>query len=145
MSSDARELLSELRGAENPNACLMGKYQSSTNQEKQSLNELIGELEHNGYLSVLWGDDIAYHITLKRVNDADINGGTKNILIIGDNNRIKDSNIGVNNIISEKQEKKRFWEKHPFALALITAIIAAFIMMFSFWGQLVAFIEGLFS
>ena len=149
MSSAARELLSELKSANNPNACLEEKYNSCTDRERNSLNEAIGELERAGYLSVLWADNIAYHITLKNKEMDDVEEDDRNksetVLIIGDNNIIKNSNIGINNNQVGEQEKKRFWEKHPFALALITAIIAAFIMMFSFWGKIVAFIEGLFS
>lgn len=146
MNSDARALLTELRTAKNPNICLSEKYQSFTNAEKRTLNEAIRELERSGYLSVLWADNIAYYISLKKVDnvEADTNQ-SESILIIGNNNKITNSNIGTGNSISYEKDEKRFWEKHPFALALITAIIAAFIMMFSFWEKIVAFLEGLFS
>lgn len=152
MSSAARELLSELMSVSNPNEYLGKKYSSCTDQDKESLNAAIGELEQAGFLSVFWADNIAYRITLKNgstekdsIGDIENINGNETVLIIGDNNSIKNSSIGINNNIIGDQGKKGFWEKHPFALALITAIIATFIMMFSFWDKIVAFIEGLFS
>ena len=40
--------------------------------------------------------------------------------------------------------KKTFWEKHPLLLGVIGAVIAGVILTFSFWGKIVAFIEGVF-
>lgn len=147
MSSEARTLLNELKNAKDPNLYITDKYQSCTKQEKNSLNKTLGELERLGYLSVLWADNIAYFIAFKNGINDNVNNMNcaENVLIIGDNNKINNSNIGVNNSLVGEQEKKRFWEKHPLALALIATIIATFIMMFSFWDILVAFIEGLFS
>ncbi len=150
MSPSAKELLSELRKTSDPSVYLANKYNTCTDQEKRNLNKAIGELERAGLLTVFWADNIAYNINLRcENNDTDSVGSntlneSETVLIIGDNNKIKNSSIGINNGAGG-QGKKRFWENHPFALALITAIIAAFIMMFSFWGKIVAFIEGMFS
>ena len=151
MSLSARVLLSELESAKDPNACLEKKYNSCTDQEREALNEVIGELENAGFLSVFWADDIAYHITLKKCNNENntvannVSNGAETVLIMGNNNTIRDSNIEINSNVVGDQEKKKFWEKHPFALALITGVIVAFVMMFSFWNKIVDFIEGLFS
>ncbi|MBQ6272117.1 MAG: hypothetical protein IJK65_10425 [Clostridiales bacterium] len=150
MSTEAKELLSELKSAVDPNECLKEKYASFTEEEQKKLTETVGELERMGFLSVFWADDMAYHIKLvneriePQVKGSNEKQASTKVIIVGNNNSIHNSNIGINNSVSERQEKKSFWEKHPFALALITAILAGGVLMFSFWGKIVEFIEGLF-
>lgn len=62
---------------------------------------------------------------------------------IGNGNTICDSTIA--SLVQEAvSPKKTFWEKHPLLLGVIGAVIAGVILTFSFWGKIVAFIEGVF-
>lgn len=66
---------------------------------------------------------------------------------IGNNNRIVNSNISEcieDGNASTKIEKKRFFERHPVICGFLISLIAGFFLMFSFWKEIIAFIEGLF-
>lgn len=66
---------------------------------------------------------------------------------IGNNNKIINSNIsetiedGDN---SKKPHKKRFFDRHPVICGFFISLIAGLFLMFSFWKEIIAFIEGLF-
>lgn len=64
---------------------------------------------------------------------------------IGDNNRIKGSFIGTQNIegVSESN-KKSFTDKHSILISIIISFVFGFLFLFSFWKPIVKFIENLF-
>lgn len=64
---------------------------------------------------------------------------------IGDNNKIKKS------IILDKSQlrivdnaKDDFISKHPVLIGVLISVLAGIVLMFSFWTDVVRFIEGLF-
>lgn len=65
---------------------------------------------------------------------------------IGDNNKIKNSLIGNQVNINESNEnrthKKTFAEKHPILLSFSISIFVGFVLLFSFWKNIVEYIEG---
>jgi hypothetical protein len=68
---------------------------------------------------------------------------------IGDSNKIKNSSIGhqtstVNNFNNKPPKKKSFAQRHPILLSVIISLITGFVLLFSFWKQIVDFIENLF-
>lgn len=66
---------------------------------------------------------------------------------IGDNNKIKKSNIidNSNSFISdEDMSKDSFANKHPILIGIGCSIIASIIMMFGFWDKISDFIKNLF-
>ncbi|RUL51096.1 hypothetical protein [Lysinibacillus antri] len=63
---------------------------------------------------------------------------------IGNNNKIKDSVIGNQNIQGEPN-KKSFTERHPVLISIIITFIFGFLFLFSFWDTIVEFIENLFK
>lgn len=63
---------------------------------------------------------------------------------IGDNNKIKNSIIAENCSDEVKNDKKSFFQKHPIICGIIVAVIAGFILTFSFWEKIRVFFEGLF-
>ena len=63
---------------------------------------------------------------------------------IGDNNKIKNSVIAENCSDKVITEKKSFFQKHPIICGVFIAIIAGFILTFSFWEKIRLFFEGLF-
>lgn len=66
---------------------------------------------------------------------------------IGDKNKIKKSTIGhkygATNEVSNK--KKGFLNRHPFIVSFLISLLAGFILLFSFWEDVVLWIENLFK
>lgn len=64
---------------------------------------------------------------------------------IGNKNKIKNSHIGhhINSSDSPKINKS-FFERHPFVISFIISFIVGFILLFSFWGNIVMWIEQVF-
>lgn len=65
-------------------------------------------------------------------------------IIIGNNNNIRNSTIAENTSGEVFPKKKNILQKHPIASGIFISVIAGFILMFSFWEKIRAFIEGLF-
>ncbi|WP_338546362.1 hypothetical protein V1225_10440 [Emergencia sp. JLR.KK010] len=61
---------------------------------------------------------------------------------IGNNNKISSSTIA--NTVNGNMEfpKKSWYEKHPIIGGIIVSVIAGVILIFSFWADIVKFIEG---
>ena len=68
-----------------------------------------------------------------------------NRVTIGDGNRISKTNIGNgNNILNtNNEEKKSFVSRHPIIVSVLISLIVGFILMFSFWKEIINWIEGL--
>lgn len=62
---------------------------------------------------------------------------------IGDNNTIKNS-IFSNTTASSPDKKKNWAEKHPILISLVISLIAGLILMFSFWGSIIKYVERIF-
>jgi len=60
---------------------------------------------------------------------------------IGDNNRIKNCNI---NDGSDYGEKKGWTERHPIITDVLISLVVGFLLLFSFWKDVVKFLEGIF-
>lgn len=63
---------------------------------------------------------------------------------IGNNNKIKNSNIAENMTTSPTDEKKGVFNKHPWLCGILVSIIAGLILMFSFWDNIITYIERWF-
>ncbi|MCP1185041.1 hypothetical protein [Paenibacillus sp. 1781tsa1] len=69
---------------------------------------------------------------------------------IGDNNKIKNSSIGkqvnLNMNENDKSDPKpsSFAQRHPILLSVIISIATGFILLFSFWRNIINIIESLF-
>lgn len=65
---------------------------------------------------------------------------------IGNNNKISQSTF-VSNLenINKKEDKKNFFEKHPLLLAITGGVIVSTLMLFSFWENIIKFIESIFK
>ena len=62
---------------------------------------------------------------------------------IGDNNKIKNSKIGIYTN-SKDNSGKSLMTKHPLFTSTIISFIVGFILLFSFWDKLVHWVENLF-
>lgn len=61
---------------------------------------------------------------------------------IGDGNKIKNSTIAGSIMTNENEKKKGFCEKHPIICGLLISLTAGIILLFSFWQNVVKWIEG---
>ena len=67
------------------------------------------------------------------------------VIKIGDNNKIKKSNIiDNNNSGNNGNNKDTFANRHPIIIGIGCSIIASIIMMFAFWDNISDFIKNLF-
>mgnify|MGYP004637546571 CR=1 len=58
---------------------------------------------------------------------------------IGDNNIIKNSSF------NDCEHKKKKWvERHPVLVSIICSFLVGFILLFSFWQDIVSWLEGIF-
>lgn len=64
-------------------------------------------------------------------------------IYLGNNNKINNSIISENSSPKITSQKHDFTQKHPFISGIIIAIIAGFILSFSFWEQIKIYIERL--
>jgi len=64
---------------------------------------------------------------------------------IGDNNKIKKTIIVENgDIHAPVSEKKGFYEKHPVICSFLISLVAGIAVLFSFWTEIISWIEGWF-
>lgn len=62
---------------------------------------------------------------------------------IGNKNKFKKSTIGHQ--YNSSKEKKKFHEKHPFLFGIFVSLFAGLILFFSFWTDVVHWIENFFQ
>jgi hypothetical protein len=155
LPQNSKQLLDEIIAADNPADMLAKRFDGLTNSEDAELRSIIRELREEGFINVQWADNVPYFVTInnsartynERLQEYEsekrasvtIDQSVK----IGNGNTICDSTIA--SLVQEAvSPKKIFWEKHPLLLGVIGAVIAGVILTFSFWGKIVAFIEGVF-
>lgn len=63
---------------------------------------------------------------------------------IGNNNKIKNSTIAEQINSNQKPEKKCFYDKHPVICGFLISLVAGVVVLFSFWTDIVKWLEGLF-
>lgn len=153
LPSNSRKLLSEIVSADKPAALLREKFKNATVAEDMELRGILHELVEKGFLQINWGDDVPDCVI---VNNAArtyeeqlaeferLQNQSQRGIIIGNNNRIRNSVIAESVSDIGKAKKKTFFEKHPVICGLLISLVAGIILLFSFWQQLIQFIEGLF-
>lgn len=63
---------------------------------------------------------------------------------IGDGNKIKNSNIAEIIEGNLTNEKKKFYDRHPWICGIFISFVVGLVLLFSFWGNVIAWIEGWF-
>lgn len=64
---------------------------------------------------------------------------------IGNNNKIKNSNIADNiELDSTEAPKQSFYDKHPVICGFLISLAAGMVLLFSFWTNIITWIEGWF-
>lgn len=155
LPKNSKQLLDEIIAADNPVDMLVKRFGVLTNGEAAELRSMVRELCKERLINVQWADNVPYFVTIsnlartyneriqehesKKSDGITIDKSVK----IGNGNIICDSTI-AGMVNKEDSPKKTFWEKHPILTGVIVAVIAGFILMFSFWEKIVTFIEGIF-
>lgn len=154
LPSNSRKLLDEIISAKNPVSLLCDKLKEASPQQYQELRGILRELQKKDYLEVLWANNKPYHVTVnnsartyeERLAEYEAweqVSGTQNITI-GSNNKIKNSTIaGIINT-NGADTSKGFYEKHPVLCSVLISFLVGLILLFSFWDQVISFIEELF-
>ena len=152
LPSNSRELLSEIVNTDNPSSLLREKYKKASRAEEEELDGILRELSEKGFLKIMWADDMPYHVTIynsartyeeQRQEYERLQSNKQKGITIGNNNKIQNSVIAESVSGIDKAKKKTFFEKHPVICSLLISLAAGIILLFSFWQQLIRFIEGL--
>lgn len=154
VSTGARQILSEIVNAKKPTKYLCDKYDSIGKKEKEKLRAVLHELINQGYLRIKWANNKPYQVIVtdsgrgyeEKLNEYE---NTKNhepatSISIGNNNRISKSIIAGKMSSSEVLKNKSFFERHPVICSFLISLLAGIVLLFSFWTQIVDYIEGLF-
>lgn len=63
---------------------------------------------------------------------------------IGNNNKIKNTNIAERIERGNDDNHKSFFEKHPVICGFLISLAAGIVLLFSFWERIIYYLEGLF-
>lgn len=158
LSSNSKALMEEIIQADNPSEFLCQKFKGITQEEDTELRAMIRELREGGYINIKWADGIPYYVTAnnaartyserlaeyekerQQMHTTIIDNSVK----IGDGNTISDSTIASSIVKSDKSDKKSFFDRHPVVCGIFISVCAGVILLFSFWSQIIEFLEGLF-
>lgn len=64
LPSNSEQLLRELLESSNPTEYLAGRFKNALDNEDGELRGIIRELKSEGYIDVIWADNLPYHVTL---------------------------------------------------------------------------------
>lgn len=162
LPSGSKVVLDEILQSDNPVQMLSERFEGASRKEYEELRGILNELREEGFINVSWASDKPYLVNIndsarnynehlaeyekKMQERALYNIGTinnKNINI-GNGNKISNSKI-VNEITQDlNEEKKTFFEKHPVICSFLISLVAGVIALFSFWTDIIKWIEGVF-
>ena len=154
LPSNAQSLLKEIVSSDNPVELLCDKFSKATPREAEELRGILRELKEKKYVTIQWASNKPYHVSvnnsartyeeqLSEYNAQKQATGSQSITI-GNNNKISNSTIANNLKGGETNKNKGFYEKHPVICGFLISLVAGIVLLFSFWNQIIAFIEGLF-
>lgn len=154
LPSNAQSLLKEIVSSDNPVELLCDKFSKATPREAEELRGILRELKEKKYVTIQWASNKPYHVSvnnsartyeeqLSEYNAQKQATGSQSITI-GNNNKISNSTIANNLKGGETNKNKGFYEKHPVICGFLISLVAGIVLLFSFWNQIITFIEGLF-
>ena len=154
LPSNAQSLLKEIVSSDNPVELLCDKFSKATPREAEELRGILRELKEKKYVTIQWASNKPYHVSvnnsartyeeqLSEYNAQKQATGSQSITI-GNNNKISNSTIANNIKGGETNKNKGFYEKHPVICGFLISLVAGIVLLFSFWNQIITFIEGLF-
>lgn len=154
LPSNSQKLLKEIVDSENPVKLLNGMFDSATDEQEEELCGILRELKEEGFISIMWADNRPYHIIINNVARmyegqlAEYEVSKKQIesknITIGNKNKVVNSMIAGTVQGNCGKKKNSFYEKHPVICSILISLATGLVLLFSFWQQIVHFIEGLF-
>lgn len=162
LPSNSKKLLDEILQADNSVQMLCERFESASRKEDEEIRGILKELREEGFVNVSWASNKPYHIDIsnsaRTYNERlaeyeammhekviyNIDSVKNNSVNIGDGNKINNSKIANVTTNDSSEEKKSFFEKHPVICSFLISLIAGVVLMFSFWSEIVKWIEGVF-
>lgn len=154
LSLNSRALLSEIVSAENPIELLRDKFKKASPQQDRELRGILRELGERNYLKIQWADNKPHHITINNSArtyeeqlaeyEAKAHAFSSQSITIGNNNKINGSTIAGTMSTTGTDKKGGFYENHPVICSVLISLFVGIVLLFSFWGRIISFIEGLF-
>ena len=154
LSLNSRALLSEIVSAENPIELLRDKFKKASPQQDRELRGILRELGERNYLKIQWAENKPHHITINNSArtyeeqlaeyEAKAHAFSSHSITIGNNNKINGSTIAGTMSTTGTVKKGGFYENHPVICSVLISLFVGIVLLFSFWGRIISFIEGLF-
>ncbi len=167
LSTASKALLDDIIQAENPTQMICNKLANSSRRGTEELRGLLRELVQKNYINIKWADNMPYHVFIhnsartynnhlseqeRQSKRADLSNEDDdliniNSIYIGNGNKIQNSSISTkctDEIIEPSHKNKSFYDRHPAICGLLISLAAGIILLFSFWKEIVNFIEGVF-
>lgn len=162
LPSNSKKLLDEILQADNPVQMLCERFESASRKEDEEIRGILKELREEGFVNVSWTSNKPYRINIsnsaRTYNERlaeyeammhekviyNIDSVNNNSVNIGDGNKINNSKIANAITNDSSEEKKSFFEKHPVICSFLISLIAGVVLLFSFWSEIVKWIEGVF-
>lgn len=151
---NSRALLGEIVSAENPTDLLCDKFKKASPQQDRELRGILRELGERNYLKIQWADNKPHHVTINNPArtyeeqlaeyEAKAHAFRSQSITIGNNNKINGSTIAGTISTTGTEKKRGFYEKHPVICSVLISLFVGVVLLFSFWGRIISFIEGLF-
>lgn len=142
LSPDSERLLDKIVSAGNPTQFLSDSFDNIASEEDDELRSKIRELTQAGYISIpMWADNRPYHVT--------VNNSAKMY-----NERLAEHEKMVECVaqkatevvaLPSQKEKSTFYEKHPIICGFLISLAAGIVLLFSFWMDIVRYMENLFG
>ena len=141
---------------------LCERFESASRKEDEEIRGILKELREEGFVNVSWASNKPYRINIsnsaRTYNERlaeyeammhekviyNIDSVNNNSVNIGDGNKINNSKIANAITNDSSEEKKSFFEKHPVICSFLISLIAGVVLLFSFWSEIVKWIEGVF-
>ncbi len=148
------QLLNELRSSDCPVEYLSGLFDIANQKEDLRLRQMLKRLSNQGCIHIpIWADNKPYYVELfdsgacPEFKKSLFTSNDSHDIIIGDNATISRSAIGgklTNSTGSRKDNSQSFFDRHPVVCSLAISFFVGFVLLFSFWKEIINAIEGLF-
>lgn len=149
LPSTPDDLYEFLSTSDNPTEAASGLFEAISHNEDARLRSMFRELTELGLIKVFWADNKPYHVNVYSKESSLFGGATvvshyaDHSVTIGAGAHIENSSIGSFDSRAAEASKKSVYERHPILCAVGVSFLVGLVLMFSFWQDVIAFLEGL--